>query len=99
MDRFEAMPGMTAHLAVARKRLADEWPFPRAGTLAELRLRCGLSQAVLAARAGTSQSHIARIEQGKNDPTTEVISRLARALSAQEAVVFMAVLASRSPAE
>lgn len=45
----------------------------------EARRRAGLSQAHLAARAGTTQSAIARVESGRTSPTLEYVSRLARA--------------------
>lgn len=42
----------------------------------EARQRAGLSQRALAARAGTSQSVVARIEQGRTDPSTATLARL-----------------------
>jgi len=48
--------------------------------LAALRQRKGLSQAALAKTVGTSQSHIARLEKGHDDPRLSTIQRLANAL-------------------
>ena len=45
----------------------------------EARLRAGLSQAELAARAGTTQSAIARLEGGHGAPALERITELVRA--------------------
>jgi transcriptional regulator with XRE-family HTH domain len=45
----------------------------------EARKRAGLTQAELAARAGTTQSAIARLERGATTPTLETISKLVRA--------------------
>jgi transcriptional regulator with XRE-family HTH domain len=45
----------------------------------EARRRAGLTQAELAARAGTTQSAIARLERGATTPTLETISKLVRA--------------------
>ena len=45
------------------------------------RLAAGLSQTQLAEKIGTAQSHIALIEQGKNDPGTDLITRIAEALT------------------
>src|SRR2546421_11073777 len=45
----------------------------------EGRRRAGLSQRELAARAGTSQSAIARIERGRQLPSLETLQRLLRA--------------------
>lgn len=44
--------------------------------LHEARLRAGLTQRELARRARTSQSVIARIEQGQSDPSTATLARL-----------------------
>ena len=50
---------------------------PLAGALLrEARLRAGLSQRALAQRAETSQSVVARIEQGRSDPSTATLARL-----------------------
>ena len=45
----------------------------------EARRRAGLSQAELAARAGTTQSAIARLEAGATAPALERITELVRA--------------------
>ena len=55
---------------------------PEFGIAAELlkaRLRAGLSQAELAARMGTSQSTIARLESGQTLPSTKALLRYAEA--------------------
>ena len=55
---------------------------PEFGTAAELlraRLRAGLSQAELAARIGTSQSKIARLESGQTLPSTKTLLHYAEA--------------------
>jgi transcriptional regulator with XRE-family HTH domain len=44
--------------------------------LRRARLRAGLTQRALAARASTSQSVVARIEQGRSDPSTATLARL-----------------------
>lgn len=47
----------------------------------ELRAAAGLTQAQLAATAGTTQSHVSEIEHGtgKQGPTVELLSRIGRA--------------------
>jgi transcriptional regulator with XRE-family HTH domain len=45
----------------------------------EARRRAGLTQRELAARAGTSQSAIARIERGRQIPSLETLQRILRA--------------------
>jgi transcriptional regulator with XRE-family HTH domain len=44
----------------------------------EARRRAGISQAELAARAGTTQSAIARLESGRTRPALEQVERLMR---------------------
>jgi transcriptional regulator with XRE-family HTH domain len=44
--------------------------------LRQARLRAGLTQRELAVRASTSQSVVARIEQGRSDPSTATLARL-----------------------
>lgn len=44
----------------------------------EARKRAGLSQRELAERAGTTQSAIARLENGRMSPTLELVRRLIR---------------------
>lgn len=48
--------------------------------LADKRRALGLSQAVVAARMGTSQPALARIEAGEVDPRMSTVERLAHAL-------------------
>lgn len=44
--------------------------------LREARMRAGLSQRQLAARADTAQSVVARIERGQTSPTSDTLDRL-----------------------
>jgi ribosome-binding protein aMBF1 (putative translation factor) len=53
--------------------------FEIAAELLRARLRAGLSQAELAARMGTSQSTIARLESGLTLPSTKTLLRFAGA--------------------
>lgn len=53
--------------------------FEIAAELLRARLRAGLSQIELAARMGTSQSAIARLESGDTLPSTKTLLRYARA--------------------
>ena len=48
--------------------------------LAKRREELGLSQTEVAARMGTSQSTLARLEQGNANPTLATVARLAKAL-------------------
>jgi predicted transcriptional regulator len=51
--------------------------------LLQARLRVGLSQAELAARMGTSQSAIARLESGQTLPSTKTLLRFAEATNSK----------------
>lgn len=51
--------------------------FEIAAELLQARLRAGLSQTELAARMGTSQSAIARLESGQQLPSTKTLLRFA----------------------
>jgi ribosome-binding protein aMBF1 (putative translation factor) len=53
--------------------------FEIAAELVKARLRAGLSQSALAARMGTSQSTIARLESGQTLPSTKTLLRFAKA--------------------
>ena len=48
--------------------------------LVRRRRRLGLSQTVVAARMGTSQSAVARLEAGRSDPRMSTLDRYAAAL-------------------
>ena len=89
---FEQLPQMAEALAAARRDLSGLIGEGES-TFRGLRLAAGLSQAGLAARAGLTQSHIALIEGGRNDPTTGTVVKLARALGANEHLVFSAIRA------
>jgi len=58
--------------------------------LVKARLRAGLSQAELAARMGTSQSTIARLESGQTLPSTKTLLRFAKATGSKFNVRLLA---------
>jgi DNA-binding XRE family transcriptional regulator len=67
---------------IANPKVKAEYDAPGLEIAAELlraRLRAGLSQAELAARMGTSQSTIARLENGHTLPSTKTLLRYAEA--------------------
>jgi DNA-binding XRE family transcriptional regulator len=86
-QRSAAHPDRAAALVKARQKLAFELA---ASPLSAMRLRAGLSQQQVAERMGISQPQVARYEQGKHDPGTETIARLAKALGASVDEVFKA---------
>jgi transcriptional regulator with XRE-family HTH domain len=54
--------------------------------LRDARRRAGLSQAALAARAGTSQATISAYESGRKTPSVATLSRLLQAMGSRLAV-------------
>jgi transcriptional regulator with XRE-family HTH domain len=50
-------------------------------TLKRLRERTGLTQEVVAKKAGVSRAYLARLEMGRHDPPLSRLRKLARALS------------------
>ena len=65
------LPGFK-ELAQRRRALADE--------LVERRIAVGLSQTEVAARMGTSQSAVARLESGQSDVRLSTLERYAAAV-------------------
>ena len=59
---------------------ADERARRLLRSLAERRRELGVSQTIVAAQMGTSQSSLARIEAGEIDPRISTVERLALAL-------------------
>lgn len=68
----------------------EEADVTRAGAraIARARKEAGLSQAELAARAGTAQAVISRIERGTVSPSLDTFGRLARGLGMRAVVVL-----------
>lgn len=90
LDEFAGDAELQAAMVDARRSMAAT-VYADETSLSALRLRAGLSQAQLASRAGTSQSHIARIEAGTTDPGTDLVVRLAEAMQVDAATAFNAV--------
>jgi ribosome-binding protein aMBF1 (putative translation factor) len=64
--------------------------FEIAAELLRARLRAGLSQTDLAARMGTSQSAVARLESGDTLPSTKTLLRYAQATGSKVRVKLSA---------
>jgi ribosome-binding protein aMBF1 (putative translation factor) len=79
----EFMAKSLADPEVKREFDALEQEFAIASELIRARARAGLSQAELAARMGTSQSAIARLESGQTLPSTKTLLRFAEATSSK----------------
>ena len=73
------IPDADSLLEIARKDIADNY-YSDINSFTSLRLKAGLSQRKLSAIVGTSQAHISKIEQGKNDPTLSTLRKLASAM-------------------
>ena len=59
-----------------------------ARAVARARKEAGLTQAELAARAGTAQAVISRIERGTMSPTLDTLTRIAKGLGMRPVVAF-----------
>ena len=59
-----------------------------AAELRKLRLKAGLTQEEVAARAKVTREYVSMLEAGKNSPTIEVFIRLCRAVAATPADVI-----------
>lgn len=66
-------------LVNARKELAEPL-YKNELTLSALRMKSGMSQRDLAREIDSTQSYIARIESGRNDPGRKVMDRICTAL-------------------
>jgi DNA-binding XRE family transcriptional regulator len=76
-DRLKARLLANPRVKAEYDALAPE--FEIAAELIKARVRAGLSQAEPAARMGTSQSTIARLESGQTLPSTKTLLRYAKA--------------------
>lgn len=65
----------------------------------EIRRLAGLTQAELAARAGTSQAAVARYENGRSHPSTATLQRLTRAAGFEVQIKLVPVPASNLGSE
>jgi transcriptional regulator with XRE-family HTH domain len=87
MERLERDPEHAKGLSEARGFVSDAL-YPDDGvTLKTLRLKAGLTQIQLAAILETSQSHIARLETGRQDPIMSTCRKLSKALGASLDVI------------
>lgn len=68
-----------------------------ASLIREARRRHGFDQRKLARRAGTSQTHVSRIERAEISPTVDMLSRLLAAMGERLEVVAVAAPAPGQP--
>jgi transcriptional regulator with XRE-family HTH domain len=62
-----------------------------------LRVECGLTQEELALAADVATSNISRIENGKRNPSVDLLERLALALGTTASAVYSAAEGKRQP--
>lgn len=85
-------------------------PIKASTLISHTRKRHGLSQRILALRAGTDQAAVSRIERGEVSPTVETVERLLAAMGetlrmesvrfeAHHDPVHLAAMRERAPAE
>jgi len=91
VERAEQDPAAKQAIAAGRRTVAEHFYSQGTRTLSYYRLQKGWSQKALAARLGTSQSYIARLEAGSIDPQVSTLQRLAAALEIQPAEVLEAI--------
>ena len=70
-----------------------------AWNLRKLRVAKGFSQEGLALEAGIARTYVSRLERGLENPTVDMLDRLARALSVRQTAFFLPKLPGekRSP--
>lgn len=74
--RYECDPQKRAAIAEGRREVARQFFDESDISIRAMRLRHGWSQAELARRLGTSQSHVARIEKGQEDVRLSTCQKL-----------------------
>ncbi|WP_346309162.1 helix-turn-helix transcriptional regulator [Limnohabitans sp.] len=84
---------LLANPAVSQAYAAQAPEFELARELIAARMKAGLTQGDVAARMGTTQSVVARIESGRGTPSMRTVQRFASAVGAR-AVVRMEPLAA-----
>lgn len=94
LKEFESNPEMAESLSAGRKWVGENY-YAGQKTLCSLRLAKGYSQVKLASILGTSQSHVARIESGREDLRLSTIQKLAHALEVSELAIIEAMKVQR----
>jgi ribosome-binding protein aMBF1 (putative translation factor) len=91
VEEAEKDPVARQAIIDGRKAVAQNYYADGPRSLAYYRLAKGWSQKELAARVGTSQSYVARLELGEIDPQVSTVRRLAAALELQPAELLDAL--------
>lgn len=88
---FEQSSDAAKAIVKGRQWVAKSFYSGQPSSIALLRLQNGWSQAELAKRADTSQSHIARLELGNVDPQVSTVRKLAKVLNVPVSIVMQAI--------
>lgn len=91
VEQAEKDPVSREAIAVGRQAVAAHYYADEPRSLAWYRLSRGWSQKELAARMGTSQSYIARLEAGDIDPQVSTLVRLASVFGVATTALLEAV--------
>jgi transcriptional regulator with XRE-family HTH domain len=89
IDLEALKPRLLADSAIRAEYAALEQEFNLAHELIAARARAGLSQAEVAARMGTTQSTIARLESGRILPSLRTLDRYATATGSRAVVQLL----------
>jgi ribosome-binding protein aMBF1 (putative translation factor) len=81
-------PGWTGVSGSETESEAQDGAFALAAALVEARVHAGLTQAQLAARMGTSQTAIARLESVRGNPSLNTLRRFAEATETRLNISF-----------
>jgi ribosome-binding protein aMBF1 (putative translation factor) len=93
---LEATPEGRAGMEAARRQVGMNLYAQAGSPIARARLARGWSQARLAEAVGTSQSHIARMETGRDNVTVATVAKLADALSVDRGELATELMPPRS---
>lgn len=97
VEKAEQEPDARKSIADGRRAVAEQYYSGRPRPLSYFRLQKGWSQKQLAARLGTSQSYIARLEAGSIDPQLSTLRRLAAALGIPPSELLDTIAPEASP--
>jgi DNA-binding XRE family transcriptional regulator len=77
---FESEVDDGKNLLVSARKELSEHLYKNNLSLSALRMKSGMSQRDLAKKIDSTQSHIARIESGRNDPGRKIMDRICKEL-------------------
>lgn len=83
-------------MQAARRQVAVDFYAQSGSPIARARLARGWSQARLADAVGTSQSHIGRMETGRDNVTIATVAKLADALNVDRGELAIQLMPPRS---